>query len=123
MLAFNSSGTATAGPWSFTTAAAAPVPVLVQAVACPAGVTADVSIVGFAFSPASVNVTANTIVKWTNNDATTHTVTSTAVPANEAFDSGNVAQGGTVCFKFTTAGSFSYHCSIHPFMTGAVTVR
>jgi hypothetical protein len=51
----------------------------------------------------------------------THTVTSTTVPANGAFDS-SVSAGASICLKFTSAGSYSYHCSIHPSMTGAVTV-
>jgi plastocyanin len=25
--------------------------------------------------------------------------------------------------RFTTAGTYTYHCAFHPFMTGSVTVR
>ncbi len=98
----------------------------VQVVACP-GTTA-VSIVNMVtgFSPSSVTVPVNTVVQWTNNDAITHTVTSTStVPAGIAtFDSMNLAPGTSVCFKFTSAGTYNYHCTIHPAtMIGALTVQ
>jgi plastocyanin len=96
----------------------------VQLVACPGSGTTDVSIVDFAFNPSSITIPANTIVKWTNNGQSTHTVTSTTVPTNGDFDSSNIFSGSSVCFKFTTAGSYNYHCTIHPtLMSGVVTVQ
>jgi plastocyanin len=56
-------------------------------------------------------------VTWTNNDSVAHTVTGTD------FASSQLAPGSTFSHKFTTAGSFDYHCSIHPSMTGNVTVQ
>jgi plastocyanin len=93
----------------------------VQIVPCPASGTTDVSIVEYAFSPASISVPLNAVVRWTNNGTMTHTVTSTTVPTNGVFDS-QVSAGSSLCLKFTSAGSFSYHCSIHTSMTGIVTV-
>ena len=98
----------------------------VQVVACP-GTTA-VSIVNMTtgFSPSSATVPVNTVVQWTNNDAIDHTVTSTStVPSNIAtFDSHNLAPGTSVCLKFISAGTYNYHCTIHPLtMIGAVTVQ
>jgi plastocyanin len=97
-------------------------------VTCPTG-TADVSIVSQivpGFSPSSISVPVNTIVKWTDNDATPatlHTVTSTTVPLYGTFDSGQMSLGTSVCFKFTSAGTFNYHCSNHPMtMIGVVNV-
>jgi plastocyanin len=96
----------------------------VQLVACPGSGSTDVSIADFAFSPSSITISANTIVKWTNNGPSTHTVTSTTVPTNGNFDSSNILSGSSVCFKFTTAGTYNYHCSIHPtLMSGVVTVQ
>ncbi len=99
----------------------------VQLVACPASGTTDVSIVSQVapgFSPSNLTVPVNTMVKWTNNDTIQHTVTSTTVPANGAFDSSLINPGTSVCFKFTSAGTFNYHCSIHPAtMIGVVTVQ
>ncbi|MFH2057098.1 MAG: cupredoxin family copper-binding protein [bacterium] len=78
-----------------------------------------ISIADFAFSPASRTVKVGTTVKWTNNDAAAHTVTSD----NGAFtSSGNLAQNQSYEVTFSTAGSFPYHCALHPSMTGSVTV-
>ena len=35
----------------------------------------------------------------------------------------DVAQGATVSNTFNGAGTFAYHCTIHPFMKGTVTVN
>jgi plastocyanin len=51
-----------------------------------------------------------------------HTVTSTTVPLNGTFDM-QVNTGTSVCLKFTSAGTFNYHCTIHPIMTGTVIVQ
>lgn len=83
-------------------------------------VTANVSIQSSAFYPASLIISKGTIVKWTNNDGTNHTVTSnTAV-----FDSGNLSSSQTYSYTFNTPGSFPYHCTVHGLsMSGTVTVN
>jgi len=48
-----------------------------------------------------------------------HTVTSDDATT---FDSGTVAVGGTFHFTFKTAGTFSYHCNIHPYMRSVIIV-
>jgi plastocyanin len=73
-----------------------------------------------AFSPNSITVKKGTTVTWTNNDSTTHTVQETDGKSGPKSD--NIAPGGTYTFTFVAAGSFAYHCSIHPSMTGTVTV-
>src|SRR5690349_3136101 len=55
-------------------------------VSCPASNTTNVSLQGFVFSPGATTVSANGIAKWTNNDAVTHTVTSTSAPSNSSFN-------------------------------------
>jgi len=79
---------------------------------------AAVSIVDFAFQPGSVEVPVGGSVTWTNNGSATHTVTSDS----GAFDSGQLAPGASFSQTFDTAGTFTYHCSIHPQMTGTVIV-
>ena len=78
----------------------------------------SVSIAGFAFSTSSLPVAKGTKVTWKNNDATTHTVTSD----DGTFDSGNIAPGGSYSYTFADAGTFAYHCKIHPTMTAKVVV-
>jgi plastocyanin len=83
----------------------------------------SVSIKGFAFNPAQVNVTKTGTVTWTNDDGTTHTVTS-GVPGtpNGKFDQ-RVESGNTFKFTFTDAGTYEFFCSIHNSMRGTVTVK
>jgi plastocyanin len=71
------------------------------------------------FDPPQINVPTGSIVSWTNTDSIQHTVTS-----NEEglFDAGPISPGDTFENVFDSAGEFGYHCAIHPFMTGVVTV-
>ena len=79
-----------------------------------------VSISGFAFAPASLTVKAGTTVTWTNKDSDAHTVTSqgTGGPLGSAA----LSTGQSYSFTFTKPGTYSYLCTIHPFMTATVTV-
>ena len=79
---------------------------------------ASVSIKNMAFNPGSVSVTTGATVTWTNSDTTIHTVTAD----DGSFNSGNIAVGATYSRAFSSAGTFSYHCTIHPEMTGKVVV-
>lgn len=79
----------------------------------------EVFIQGMAFSPNILTITAGTTVKWTNKDAMVHTVTSDT----NVFDSGNIAVDGTYSYTFNDAGTFAYHCTIHPSMKATVVVN
>ena len=78
----------------------------------------------FAFSPATLTIKVGTTVTWTNMTQTGHTVTS---DDGKSFDSGIstpiAASGGTYSFTFTKAGTFAYHCQIHPFMKATIIVQ
>jgi plastocyanin len=79
-----------------------------------------VTINGFAFMPATITVPVGTRVVWTNQQPQVpHTVTS---DTPGIFDSGTLQTGATFAFTFNQAGTFAYHCSIHPFMHGMVVV-
>lgn len=82
--------------------------------------TSSVTISNFAFSPASISVKKGTTVTWTNKDAVAHTVTET--DGQDGPKSDSLGQGQTYSFTYNTVGTFKYHCSIHPNMTGTVTV-
>lgn len=79
----------------------------------------EVFIQGSAFSPSSITVAANTTIKWINKDTAPHTVTSDG----GAFNSGTINTNGTFSHTFTAAGTYSYHCTFHPTMTGSVTAN
>ena len=78
----------------------------------------NVGITGSAFVPATITILNGTTVIWTNNDNVDHTITSDS----GFFDSGSIAQGQTFVWTFNEIGTFNYHCSIHSFMQGEVTV-
>ena len=101
--------------------AASPAPILATPCASSAPATAgtSVSIQDFSFQPATLSVPVGASVTWTNNDTTSHTVTAD----DGSFDSGPVAPGMTFTQVFATAGTFTYHCKIHPSMTASITVR
>lgn len=78
-----------------------------------------VNIAGFAFSPATVTVNVGDTVTWANNDAQAHTASANS----GAWDTGIIAGGGSAGIMFSTAGTFPYHCDIHPTMTGTLVVQ
>ncbi|MGZ3751601.1 MAG: plastocyanin/azurin family copper-binding protein [Mucilaginibacter sp.] len=80
--------------------------------------TASVSIQNFAFSPSVVHLLPGGTVTWTNKDATAHTVTDNG----GSFDSGSVAVDATFVKTFATAGTYTYHCTIHSMMASATVI-
>jgi plastocyanin len=109
--------------------APAPAPGAAPAAAAPApAMTAsEVKIVEPAFQPpqawtydpAQVNVKVGQTVTWTNSGAVAHTVTA---DDGTSFDSGTLAPGATFKFTPTTAGTFAYHCTFHPWMKATLSV-
>jgi plastocyanin len=100
-------------------ATAAQPPATMPPVGAQSGSTVDVSISGYAFNPPTLTIKEGTTVTWTNQDAVVHTVTSDT----GVFDSGDLAQGATFSYTFTTAGTYVYHClPHHARMEGTITV-
>lgn len=83
--------------------------------------TNSVTIANMSFSPADITVKKGTTVTWTNNDSIAHTVTADT-DTEHGPNSDTINPGDTYTFTFTDDGTFAYHCSIHPEMTGKVTV-
>ncbi|GAC1474024.1 MAG: hypothetical protein PVSMB7_28640 [Chloroflexota bacterium] len=81
--------------------------------------TATVSIVNFHFQPAVLTIAAGTSVTWTNQDSAAHAIAGNAGD----FSSGTLNTGASYTFAFTRAGTYAYHCSIHPSMTGSIVVQ
>ena len=73
----------------------------------------------FSFQPATLTVKAGTSVTWINNDDTPHTVNEN----DKLFKSGAMDTDGTFSYKFTSPGTYSYFCSLHPRMTGQIIVK
>ncbi|AVV47909.1 metal-binding protein [Streptomyces sp. P3] len=74
----------------------------------------------FAFSPANLRVRPGAKVTVVNRDSAAHTVTATG---DKVFDTGTIGGGATTTFTApSTAGSYSYLCTIHPNMKGTLVV-
>ena len=69
------------------------------------------------FRPARITIARGDVVKWRNRGDLTHTTTS------NSWDSGRVSPGDSFRRRFRRSGTFTYHCSIHPEMTGTIVVR
>jgi plastocyanin len=87
--------------------------------AAPAGGGSTVEIMNFMFMPGSLTVPVGTTVTWKFDDSTDHTVSAD----DNSFASSPMANGQTFTHTFSTAGTVAYHCSIHPFMKGTITVK
>jgi plastocyanin len=79
-----------------------------------------VAIQNYAFAPAALTVPVGTKVTWTNDDTAPHTVTISSGPVT--FSSPSLQKGDTYSFTFTTPGTYSYYCAVHPSMTAKVIV-
>ena len=72
-----------------------------------------------AFGPRQTDVVTGDRVTWTNASAREHTVTAD----DGSFDSGRLAPRRAFTQTFAQAGTVTYHCSLHAFMTGTVAVH
>lgn len=79
----------------------------------------SVTIDNFTFMPPELTISVGDTVTWANDQGAAHTVTAD----DGGFDSGNLAQGAEFTRTFDAAGTFAYHCTIHPSMIGAITVE
>lgn len=95
--------------------------VLVTAVLAASGsaaTTAEVTMPGRFYAPADLDVLVGTTVTWQNTDRSTHTVTED----DDAFDSGHIPPGDSFSLTFAKSGTFRFHCTIHRFMRGELSV-
>jgi plastocyanin len=72
--------------------------------------TVTVQIKDFKFSPQPVNAKVGDTVGWTNGDSAPHTATMD----DGSCSTDTIAQGATGLLTFTKAGTYTYHCKIHP---------
>ena len=79
---------------------------------------ADVAIQNFSFAPSTIAVRAGSTVTWTNRDDIPHNV----VAGARQFKSTVLDTDQRFSYRFETAGTYDYFCSIHPKMTGRVVV-
>jgi plastocyanin len=85
----------------------------------PASGGTEVTIKDFKFAPDTLKVKVGAKVTFKNGDGQQHTVTA---DDSGAFDAGAIDPGSSKDITFDKAGTFTYHCSFHPFMHGTIDV-
>ncbi len=78
-------------------------------------VAVTVNIKDMQFAPSSLTVHVGDVVQFKNSDDVVHNVT------GGPLHSGDIEGGKTWSFRFTTAGTYSFVCTYHPWMKGSIT--
>jgi plastocyanin len=91
--------------------------------AAPSGTTAaaaagTITIQSFNFKPNPATAKVGDTLTISNQDSTAHTFTAD----DGSFDTKAIDAGSKATVKLTKAGTISYHCNIHQFMKGTITV-
>jgi plastocyanin len=73
----------------------------------------------YSFDPATVTVPKGAQIVWTNTTDAPHTVTS---DTSTFGTTNNLTQNQTFMMIFNTAGTYAYHCEIHPYMKATIIV-
>lgn len=71
------------------------------------------------FGPQVLTISAGTAVKWVNKDNTKHTATGD----NLKWGTGTLTQNQNFSRYFKEPGTYTYHCTYHPGMTGTIIVE
>ncbi len=72
------------------------------------------------YSPNPTTMRVGQTVAWKNGDSTAHDATQDA----SRFGTGTISAGATSTpLAMSTAGTFTYHCTIHPGMVGTLVVQ
>ena len=101
------------GPWFHGT----PRPAAVGDVSAPVATT--VRLAAYKFGPDTVMISVGQAVRWVNNDPVEHTISFDGAESGSPL----IAPKGSFIHRFGKAGTYSYHCTPHPFMKGVVIVK
>ena len=77
-----------------------------------------VAIKDFAFGPADIQAKVGQIITFTNGDSAPHTATLD----DASCSTGTISPGKADGLLFSVAGTYPFHCKIHPNMKGTITV-
>src|SRR5215468_31696 len=90
-----------------------------EAAATTAAITPQVTIEQATFGPTPLTISVGTTVTWANHDGDLHSVAS----AQGLFASPGLDPGDTFSYRFTTPGTYTYFCALHPHMKGTIVVQ
>ena len=76
------------------------------------------------YEPASAQVPAGTGIQWQNATDMHHTITHDGCTARQRclFESGPIPPSRSFTVSSLPPGTYPYHCEIHPFMRGVISV-
>jgi len=104
------------GPWFHRS----PKPAPVGAAAGGGGpVAAEIRMATYKFQTDTVVISTGGTVRWTNDDPVEHTITFDGTEPG----SPPISRNGTFAHRFDRPGTYTYHCTPHPFMKGVVVVK
>jgi plastocyanin len=66
-----------------------------------------------------INAKVGDVITWTNGDTAPHKV---ALDDGSCAMSANIPANGSKSLVFSVAGTFPFHCSVHPTMKGTITI-
>ena len=78
-----------------------------------------IGIRNYKYNPSIISIPRGATVTWLNDDKADHTATD----KNSAWDSTIIHSEESQALQFNTPGTYSYYCTIHPYMTGTLTIR
>ena len=81
-----------------------------------------VQIENFQFSPNTLTVPVGASVTWVNHDGDIHSIAADDGDP-QTFKSAGLDTDDKFSFTFTKPGTYAYHCSLHPHMTGKIIVQ
>jgi len=80
--------------------------------------TVQATVANFQWGPVSAKV--GDVITWTNSDTAPHKV---ALDDGSCTMSSSIAgSGGKASLVFSAAGTYPFHCAIHPSMKGTITI-
>lgn len=87
--------------------------------AAGAAATVNVSIKDFKFNPQPVSAKVGDVVAWKNDDSAPHSATMD----DGSCDTDTINVGSTAMLVFTKAGTYTYHCKVHPSQMKGFTIE
>lgn len=98
-----------------------------EATPSPVAVSKDtVTLTKDGFSPATLTITADEKVTWTNQSGSDATVSSDPHPTHtnyQPLNLGKFSDGGTLTLTFDKTGTYGYHNHLNPTQTGTIIVK
>lgn len=81
---------------------------------------AVIDIQDFTFSPGTLTISVGASVTWMNLDSAPHSIKS---DSGSELNSNLLGNGDSYSHTFTQAGTYEYHCGVHPMMKGKIIVQ